>query len=69
VSFVTPFVQSTRVAGWGYCSDQTVPPPAELIGRLEQAALSGDRAALRRNGVGLYRPEDDDCCDFFRRRQ
>jgi hypothetical protein len=35
---------------------------------IEQAYRSGDRAALRRNEVGLYRTEPEDACDLFRER-
>lgn len=69
VGFVTPFTRAARYAAWGYCGEQTPPPPAGALDELERAALAGDRAALRTNAIGLFRPEDDDCCDFFRERQ
>lgn len=68
VSFVTPFARTTRISAWGYCGGQSPEPPRDVLVLLEQAALAGDRGALRKNVVGLFKPEDDDCCDFYQGR-
>lgn len=62
-----PFAQTPRIAAWGYCGRQPAPPP-DVLDMLEQAALAGDRSALRKNTVDIFKPEDDDCCDFYQER-
>lgn len=56
-----------RLRGWGACTreGQETLPPAPALGRLRAAVLDGDRHALRRNTVGLYRSEPEDGCEFF----
>jgi len=68
-SFVSAFPVGGGPDDWGYCrSQRPEPPPAPTMAALEQAYRSGDRAALRRNEVGLYRTEPEDACDLFRER-
>lgn len=67
-SFVNPFAPRTRIAAWGYCGRQSPAPPRDVLEILEQAALAGDRSAVRKNTVGLFKPEDDDCCDLYQGR-
>lgn len=63
--FVAVFPGDTKFDGWGYCQVQNEAPPADVVARLYQSALAGDRAPLRENLLGIYRMEPDDACDFF----
>lgn len=68
-SFVSAFPMGGGLDDWGYCrSQRKEPPPAPTMAALEQAYRDGDRDALRRNEVGLYRTEPEDACDLFRER-
>ncbi|MCC6382552.1 MAG: hypothetical protein IT304_08575 [Dehalococcoidia bacterium] len=69
VSFVMPFATATRIAAWGYCGRQSSAPAPHLLATLEQAALAGDRSAVRKNTAGLFKPEEDDCCDLYQERR
>ncbi len=56
-----------RLRGWGACArpgQGEFPPVAELLA-LHEVVLNGDRHAIRRNTVGLYRSEPGDACDYF----
>lgn len=68
-SFVGVFPPSTRYDEWGYCREQRNPPPPRDLAPLVEAFLSGDRAPLRRNPLGVYRTEPDDACEFFRHKE
>jgi hypothetical protein len=59
--------EDVRLRGWGYCSRSgggEQPRAATMVG-LRAAVLNGDRHALRRNWVGLYRSEPEDGCEYF----
>ncbi|GAB4323521.1 MAG: hypothetical protein Kow0010_04890 [Dehalococcoidia bacterium] len=68
VSFVAVFPDIPGLHDWGYCREQQPNLPAQQLAELRQACLAGDRRALRANTAGIYRTEEDDCCDFFRHR-
>lgn len=68
-SFVPVFPPASGCDDWGYCVEQTTPPPAEDIAPLYSNILAGDRAPLRQNKLGLYRTGPDDACDFFHHRE
>ncbi len=67
-SFVAVFSVESGCDDWGYCVEQTRPPPAADVARLNSTILAGDRMSLRQNQLGLFRTEPDDACDFFRDR-
>lgn len=56
-----------RLRDWGGCTrpGQSGLPQAVLLDGLRVRILDGDRRALRRNIVGLYRSEPEDGCEFF----
>ncbi len=68
-SFVGAFERRGGLADWGYCTVQTpAAPPAQSLGEIESAFVSGNREPLRHNEVGLFRAEEDDACDLMRPR-
>lgn len=59
--------EERRLRGWGACTrpGQGEFPPATDVVALHDSVLNGDRHAIRRNSVGLYRSEPGDACDYF----
>jgi hypothetical protein len=56
-----------RLRGWGACErpgQGAFPAAADRL-LLRDAVLTGDRQAIRRNAIGLYRSEPGDACDYL----
>lgn len=59
--------EERRLHGWGACTrpgQGELPPAVDLLA-LRDTVLNGDRRAIRRNAIGVYRSEPGDACDYL----
>jgi hypothetical protein len=62
---VSVFPEIQGMHDWGYCREQQPKIRDPQLAELRQACLGGNRSVLRSNTLGLYRTEEDDCCELF----